>query len=107
LGSPLAALSIRRQNIPHKFFVENSIGNKDFFRMVILIEDSSDYRVTIDTNSVLLKKVIDVGVRLALSSFPKENQNISSCIEIILQMLEFNCIEHFSRISKHKKVVLL
>ena len=51
-----------------ELFIETSIANKSLFGMQILMESLSNNRVTIDTDSYLLKHCIDVGVGLLFPS---------------------------------------
>jgi len=51
-----------------ELIIETSVANKGLLGMQILMESLSNYRVTIDTDSYLLKHCIDVGVCLLFAS---------------------------------------
>ena len=52
-----------------KLFIETSIADESLFGMQILMESLSNNRVTVHTDSYLLKHCIDVGVGLLFATF--------------------------------------
>jgi len=65
-----------------ELIIETSIANKSLFGMQILMESLSNNRVTVDTDSYLLKHCIDVGVGLLFSTLRHYYHTSTSVLDV-------------------------
>ena len=90
-----------------ELFIETAVANESLFGMQILMESLSYNRVTVDTDSYLLKHCIDVGVGLLLPSLRHYYHTPTSIFDVPPNILKLLGIKWQTRTSQQKQVAFL
>ena len=100
-------IGIKWCDLLDELIIETSVANKSLFGMQILMESLSNNRVTIDTDSYLLKHCIDVGIGLLFSTFRHYYHTPSSIFDVSPNILYLLGIKWQPWTTQQKQVTFL